>query len=205
MSILQFDKMSTYGLLRNTKNNEYYFISGFQLLKTMLSCKSIKTKIISEKEFHSLKKPQKYLVDNPKGLIIMFLIGFGGYKLIDYYNEMFISNSETGILLALLYVSMLVILIIITKINESKFKNNYEKVIQLSPRIIYTNTETNSTKKRLRVLLGVYIFFNVMAILVIFNVFSFIDNVIVEFIFCVLPWSMILAVQNVNLSFKRID
>ena len=203
MSILEFDKMSTYGLLRNTKNNEYYFISGFQLLKTMLSCKSIKTKIISEKEFHSVKKPQKYLVGSYKGFIIMLLIGFGGYKFTDYYNELLFLNSETRIFLPLIYVSILVILIIIAKINESKFKNNDEKVIQLSPTIIYTNT--NSTKKRLRILLGFYIYFNIMAILVTFNVFSFVDNIIIAIIFCVLPLAMILAVRDVNLSFKRIN
>ena len=201
MKILEFDKMSTYGLLRNTKNNEYYFISGFQLLKTMLSCKSIKTRILSEDEFHKLKKPQKYFIDNSK-LLTFTMVGSLAYNVLtEYISVLFFSNFQKEKILPVTYISSLVILAFISKRKEAVYKNNTVKVLQLKPVI----TDINSTKKRLRIFLGMYVIVNTLAIMATFNIL-FTDNVFSDIIVCLFPlYVMILAVQDRNLSFKQFN
>ncbi len=202
MRKLEFDKISTYGLLRNTNNGEYYFISGFQLIKIMLSCKNIKTKIITEKEFHNLKRPQKYFMDNSKFLIFAVIGTLAFIKLSEYINILYFSNFERGIKFPIIYITSLIILLIISKIKKIKYKNNTEKIIYLEPII----TDINSTKKRLRILLGMYVFLNVLAIMAIFNIFTNMDNDFMVLIGCLLPvYIMNLSIQDANLSFKKVD
>ena len=202
MKILEFDKKSTFGLLRNDAEKEYYFVSGFQLLKIMLACKIIKTKVLSENEFHSLKKPQKYFIDNSKIFIFAFLGASILKKFLDTVNMYFFQNFERGNFLPTLYVMGLIIIIVLSKRNELKFKNNREKIVELCS----TSPYCNNTKKRLRGLVCFYIFLNALALYVILKTPTDNNNFIFDLIGCIIPtYFMLLTLQDNDFKFVHED
>ena len=197
MKILEFDKKSTFGLLRNEEWNEYYFVSGLQLIKIMLCCKRIKTKIISENEFHSLKKPQKYFIRNFKLFIFIFLGGSILKRFLDTVNMYFFNDFESVNLSPVVYVTGLITIIVLTKRNESKFRDNTKKVIEVSCR----KPQCNNTKKRLRKLFVFYIILNVFTIFIILRILIM-NNIIIELLMCIIPtYVMLLTLQDNDFKF----
>ena len=130
------------------------------------------------------------------------MVGSLAYNVLtEYISVLFFSNFQKEKILPVTYISSLVILAFISKRKEAVYKNNTVKVLQLKPVI----TDINSTKKRLRIFLGIYIIVNTLAIMATFNIL-FTDNVFSDIIVCLFPlYVMILAVQDRNLSFKQFN